>query len=132
MSTIKLFEIVGNDFFRVLTGKYQSVFIDCLEIIYESYRTELSYGVDRDVIIALLTDYFEKNGSADIQFEDEAESLKDSKSKASMFLRKLKDYGWIEYDIGKIQLSGDTSFGPAQNEGIVKNRKSPDRTHGND
>ena len=98
MSTIKLFEIVGNDFFRVLTGKYQNVFIDCLEIIYESYRTELSYGVDRDVIIALLTDYFEKNGSADIQFEDEQDVFRDSRSKAAEFLRKIKGYGWVEYE----------------------------------
>ncbi len=98
MSKIKLFEIVGNDFFRVLTGKYQTVFIDCLEIIYESYRTELSYGVDRDVIIALLTDYFEKNGSADIQFEDEQDVFRDSRSKAAEFLRKIKGYGWVEYE----------------------------------
>lgn len=98
MSTIKLFEIVGNDFFRPLTGKYQGVFIDCLEIIYESYRTELSYGVDRDILIALLTDYFERNGSAEIRFEDEQDVFRDSRSKAAEFLRKLKAYGWVEYE----------------------------------
>ena len=31
------------------------------------------------------------------------ESLNDSKSKASIFLRKIMDYRWIEYDIGNDQ-----------------------------
>ena len=98
MSNIDLFRVVGNDFFNPLTGKYKSVFIDCLEIIYESYRTELSYGVDRDILVSLLTNYFEQNSSVDIQFEEEQDVLRDSRSKASEFLRKLKGYGWVEYE----------------------------------
>lgn len=43
---MNLFDIVGSDFFKALTGKYQNIFMDCLEIIYSAYRTELSYGVD--------------------------------------------------------------------------------------
>ena len=80
-----------------------SIYVDCLNIIYDAYRTELSYGADRDVLVAKLSYYFECMGTGDIQFEDETESLKDSKSKASTFLRKLKDYGWVEYDIGNDQ-----------------------------
>ena len=95
---MKIFEIVGSDYFKALTGKYQNIFIDCLEIIYHSYRTELSYGVDREIIISLLTDYFEKNSSDDIQFEDGQDVFHDSRSKANEFLRKLKGYGWIEYE----------------------------------
>ncbi|MBR1750619.1 MAG: hypothetical protein IJ740_07020 [Ruminococcus sp.] len=95
---MKIFEIVGSDYFKALTGKYQNIFIDCLEIIYHSYRTELSYGVDREILISLLTDYFEKNSSDDIQFEDGQDVFHDSRSKANEFLRKLKGYGWIEYE----------------------------------
>ena len=95
---MNLFEIVGSDFFKVLTGKYQNIFIDCLEIIYGSYRTELSYGVDKEVLVALLCDYFEQNGSDEIQFEEDPDVLRDSRSKANEFLRKLKGYGWIEYE----------------------------------
>lgn len=98
MITIKLFEIIGGDYFKPLTGKYQNIFIDCLEIIYNSYRTELSYGVDREIIILQLTDFFEQNSSDDIQFEDGQDVLHDSRSKASEFLRKLKNYGWVEYE----------------------------------
>lgn len=99
----KLFDIVGEDFFKPFTSLYKNIYVDCLNIIYDSYRTELSYGADRDILVAKLTNYFESIGTGDIQFEDETESLKDSKSKASIFLRKLKDYGWIEYDIGNDQ-----------------------------
>lgn len=95
---MKIFEILGNDYFKALTGKYQNVFIDCLEIIYKSYRTELSYGVDREILVLQLTDYFEQNSSDDINFEEGQDVFHDSRSKANIFLRKLKGYGWIEYE----------------------------------
>lgn len=100
---MNIFNITGNDFFKALTGKYQNIFIDCLEIIYNSYRTELSYGIDKEVLVLQLTDYFDRNGSADIQFEDDAEVFKDSRAKANEFLRKLRAYGWVEYEFGNDQ-----------------------------
>ena len=95
---MNLFEIVGSDYFKVLTGKYQNIFIDCLEIIYKSYRTELSYGLDKEIIVLQLTDYFDQNSSDDIQFEEGQDVFHDPRSKANEFLRKLKAYGWIEYE----------------------------------
>ena len=103
LSVAKLFDIVGEDFFKPFTSLFKHIYVDCLNIIYDSYRTELSYGTDRDILVAKLAYYFESIGAGEIQFEDGTESLKDSKSKASTFLRKLKDYGWIEYDIGNDQ-----------------------------
>lgn len=97
---MNIFNIIGSGFFKALTGKYQNIFIDCLEIIYNSYRTELSYGIDKEVLVLQLTDYFDRSSSADIQFEDGAEVFKDSRSKANEFLRKLRAYGWIEYEFG--------------------------------
>ncbi len=99
----ELFEIVGEDFFKPFTSIYKRIYIDCLNIIYDSYRTELSYGADRDILVSKLTYYFDSQVFGDIKFEDESVSIKDSKSKASTFLRKLKEYGWIEYDIGNDQ-----------------------------
>ena len=95
-----IFGIVGKDYFKVLTSKYQSIFVDCLKIIYDSYRTELSYGIDREILLLQLTDYFDRSGTADIQFDEEADILKDSRAKASEFIRRLKTYGWIEYEYG--------------------------------
>lgn len=99
----ELFDIVGEDFFKPFTSLYKRIYVDCLNIIYDSYRTELSYGADRDILVSKLTYYFDSQVFGDIKFEDESVSIKDSKSKASTFLRKLKEYGWIEYDIGNDQ-----------------------------
>ena len=92
------FEIVCNDFFKALTGKYRNVFADCLDIIYDSYKTELSYGIDKEKLVMRLSDYFENSDCDDIRFEDEDDVYKDPRSKANEFLRKLRAYGWIEYE----------------------------------
>ena len=100
---MNIFSVVGNDFFKAFTGKYQAVFADCLEIIYNSYRTELSYGIEREFLLIQLTDYFEKNSLSEIMFDNESEIFSDSQAKASEFLRKLKKYGWIECEYGSDQ-----------------------------
>ncbi len=97
---MNIFNITGDDFFKALTGKYQKVFADCLEIIYNSYRTELSYGIDKESLVIQISDYFEKNADTSVQFDDDDEILNDSRSKASAFLRKLRGYGWIENEFG--------------------------------
>jgi len=98
-----LFEIVGESFFKPLTGQLKIIYFDCLKIIYETYREELSFGTDRDILIVKLTDYFENLNVADIQFEDEEETLYEPRAKASTFLRKLKDFGWVEYEVDNFQ-----------------------------
>ncbi len=98
-----LFKIVGDNFFKPLTSQYKNIYVDCLNIIYESYRSELSYGADRETLVTKLSDYFDKFSTADITLEDDAETLRDSRAKAQMFLRKLKEFGWIEYEIANDQ-----------------------------
>lgn len=98
-----LFSIVGEDFFKPLTSSYKSVYLQCLRIIYDSYRTEHSYGIDRDILIQKLTYYFDDLGSSEMYFEDETETLDDSRKKAGYFLRKLRDFGWVETEVGMDQ-----------------------------
>ena len=95
-----LFTIVGDNFFKPLTSYYKSIYLECLRIIYDSYRTELSYGIDRELLILRLTNYFDELSISDIQFDDETDTLSDSRTKASAFLRNLLDYGWVEYETG--------------------------------
>ena len=97
---MQLFQITGNDFFKALTGKYQVVFLDCLEIIYRSYQTELSYGIEKEHLIVKLTNYFDSNSSEDLQFDDESEAIREPRAKANGILRKLKAFGWIEIEYG--------------------------------
>lgn len=54
-----LFEIIGEDFFKPFTSLFKEIYVDCLNIIYDAYRSELSYGADREILVAKLTDYKE-------------------------------------------------------------------------
>ena len=94
------FTIVGDNFFKPLTSYYKSIYLECLRIIYDSYRTELSYGIDRELLVLRLTNYFDGLNITDIQFDDETDTLSDSRAKASRFLRELLDCGWVEYETG--------------------------------
>ena len=100
---MNIFDIVGENFFKPLTSQFKILYLDCLTIIYDSYRSELSYGIDREILVSKLSDYFERSNISDIEFEDETEILKDSRMKATTFLRKLKDFGWVEYEISNNQ-----------------------------
>ena len=95
---MNLFNVVPTDFFKPLTGKYRNTFIDCLTIIYKAYRNQLSFGVDKDVIVSELEYYFDNEQGLEMVFEDDNESVSDSKSKANTIIRRLKDTGWLEQE----------------------------------
>lgn len=101
MIQIKLFDIIPENFFKPLNGKYKTTYIDCLKLIYNTYRTELSFGVDKEVILSELENYFDNESNTEMVFdEDENEEIaKDSRSKANGIIRGLKDSGWIEYEL---------------------------------
>jgi len=95
---MKLFSILSDDFFKPLTSKYKETYVDCLEIIYETYRTEFSFGVEREVLIGKLEQYFDERFPEEMIFDEEEVSLTDSRSKANSILRNLKICGWIEFE----------------------------------
>lgn len=99
MIPINLFHILPEEFFKPLTSKYKATYVDCIRLIYNTYRTELSFGVDKEVILAELENYFDNEVSTEMVFEEDEEVAKDSRSKANGILRRLKDSGWIEYEV---------------------------------
>ncbi|MBQ7568911.1 hypothetical protein IJT17_08910 [bacterium] len=99
-----LFEVVGDSFFKPLSSKYKQQFISCLNIIYSSYRSELSYGVERSVIVDKLTAYFDSLNLGAIYLDDEDEMLRDARTQASSFLRQLSKCGWLEAEMGSDQI----------------------------
>lgn len=99
MIKINLFNIISEDFFKPLTSKYKTVYIDCLRLIFNTYKTELSFGVDKEVILSELESYFDNESNTEMVFDEDEEIAKDSRSKANGILRRLKDSGWIEYEV---------------------------------
>lgn len=97
---MQLFQVLSDDFFKPLTGKYKSIYIDCLELIYSTYKTKLSFGVDKEVVLSKLVDYFDQTSGENLVFDEENEIAEDSREKANAILRTLKSCNWIEYEIG--------------------------------
>lgn len=100
MLEVQLFQIVSDDFFKPLTGKYKTVYVECLELIYSTYKTELSFGVDKEVILSKLIEYFDEDTLDEMVFDEENEVAIDSRAKANAILRTLKNCNWIEYEVG--------------------------------
>jgi len=72
-------------------------------LIYNTYRTEMSFGVDREVVVSQLEQFFEAQadgGSSAMVFDEDEEVASDARSKAVGILRRLKDSGWVEYEQG--------------------------------
>ncbi|MBP5451515.1 MAG: hypothetical protein J6Y16_04690 [Treponema sp.] len=92
-----LFSIIPEDFFKPLNSKYKNQYADCLFAIFNSYRTEISYGVDRESVVSTLTEYFNSR-TDDISFDDDNSFEKDSRSKAQKTINFLKDCGWLDFE----------------------------------
>jgi len=99
VTPLNLFNIIPEDFFRPLTSKYKTTYIDCLRLIYNTYKSELSFGVDKEIIVAELENYFDNESTSEMVFDEDNEIAKDSRSKANAILRRLKENGWIEHEL---------------------------------
>lgn len=91
-----LFDILPSDFYKPLTSKYRRVYSDAILLIFNTFKTEISYGVNREVIVKVLMDYFEGDDD-EISFDEET-FVSDSREKANGVIAQLKAAGWIEYE----------------------------------
>lgn len=92
-----LFHILPVDFFKPLTSKYRHVYADCILLIFNSFKPEISYGVNREIIVKELTNYFETD-DIEMSFDDEATYIRDAREKANAVIAMLKNSGWLEYE----------------------------------
>ena len=92
-----LFKILPIDFFKPLTSKYRQVYADCILLIFNTFKPEISYGVNREIVVKTLTDYFEVD-DMEMTFDDEETVIKDARDKANAVIATLKSCGWIEYE----------------------------------
>ncbi|MDO4804682.1 MAG: DUF5716 family protein [Lachnospiraceae bacterium] len=98
-----LFQIIPDNFFSPLSSPGKMVYWECIEILFRTSSSQLSFGVERDVLVGELEDYFSSSMAADIADGEYIEETLDAKSmsardKANFMLRKLEAYGWIYTD----------------------------------
>jgi len=91
-----LFQVLPTDFFKPLTSKYKMEYADCILLIFNSFKSEISYGVSREIVVKVLEGYFEADDN-EMTF-DEQTFIRDAREKANAIIASLKACGWIEYE----------------------------------
>lgn len=91
-----IFDILPPDFFKPLTSKYRREYADCVLLLFNSFKPEISYGVNREIVVRALTDYFEVD-DIEMTFDDTTYTT-DARDKANGVIAMLKNCGWLEYE----------------------------------
>lgn len=107
---MKLFDVIPEGLFQLLTGSYKQVYAECLLLLYEYTQTErfgIRYEVMRDLIQELLESRVEYGDALDgLEGEEEgADSRQDqvsmeevTRAKAGFILRRLERLRWVDVE----------------------------------
>ncbi len=94
-----MFHVIDEHFFMPLASPNRVVYWECICKLFSVMDHQLSFGVDRDVLVEELQYYFEQAQAAELS-EEEIEG-KSARDKANWMLRKLESYGWIDIETDK-------------------------------
>ena len=94
-----MFHIIDEHFFVPLASPNKLVYWECICKLFSVMDHQLSFGVERDVLVEELQYYFEQTQAAELA-EEEVEG-KSARDKANWMLRKLENYGWIDIETDK-------------------------------
>ena len=98
MEVKNVFSILPENFFSALTGKYSQLIAECISILYHKTKSSYTYTIERKFAIDILEDHI-SNDAYQVEDED-AQTLKPGDA-ALFVLKKLKDCGWLEEELGK-------------------------------
>ena len=108
-----MYHIVGENFFVPLASPNKTVYWECICKLFSVMDHQLSFGVERDVLVEELQYYFEQTQAADIKetkgnlletrdnLLEEEIAGKSARDQANWMLRKLEAYGWIDIETDK-------------------------------
>src|SRR5690606_19746850 len=92
---IKLFEIIPEEFFRLLTKKHKNLYLKALFVVLDCFQNEIT--VRKDELISLLVSALEDQMYYYNGDEDELNEANVSE-RAHALLRQLRDSKWIEIE----------------------------------
>ncbi|ERJ12248.1 Wadjet anti-phage system protein JetA family protein [Haloplasma contractile] len=97
---LKLFDVVPENFFSVLSSQNKHIYADCIFLIYKSTNELSSYGIERELLIDVLVDYLDQLGEESISIfdEDEENTGRSSRDRANGLIRKFAECGWIDIE----------------------------------
>lgn len=94
-----MFHIIDEHFFVPLASPNKVVYWECICKLFSVMDHQLSFGVERDVLVEELQYYFDRVQAAELEGEDIAG--KSARDKANWMLRQLENYGWIDIETDK-------------------------------
>ena len=94
-----MFRIVSDKFFVPLASPNKQIYWECICKLFSIMNHQLSFGIERDVLVEELQYYFEQEHALEIDAEEIIG--KSSRDKANWMLRRLEFYEWIEIETDK-------------------------------
>ncbi len=94
-----MFKVVQDNFFVPLASPGKLVYWECIRKLFTIMDNQLSFGMERDLLIDELQFYFEQSNA--MEFSEEELLNTDSRGKANWMLRRLEYYGWLEIETDK-------------------------------
>ena len=100
-----IFDVVPDNFFNPLASPSRVVYWECIKRLFAITSRQLSFGVERDVLVDDLEFYFDQELSADVPDlteetgSDSVSSAGTSRDKANQIIRSLENRGWIYTDV---------------------------------
>lgn len=96
-SVYNIFDILPNNFFNLFNGDNKRIMSDCLFLTYNSFKNDLSFSSSKDQVLNIVQDYFEGH----VTTVEADEDLNTPRDKAIYVLRRLKECGWVNEEIGE-------------------------------
>ena len=97
VNLLRLFDVIPDRFFSILSSKNKEIYSDCLFILFNQYRGNTSFGIDREIVVQIFIDYFEGLEEVGI-FQEEDANLSTVREEANFIIRKLEECGWIDME----------------------------------
>ena len=97
---MELFKIIPDNFFSLLSSKNKAIYAGCIVEAFKIYEEGSILGIDKKIVVEVLTDYLEKEVEDIVEMELEDEEDKpSSREKANFVLRRMEECGWIDIDV---------------------------------
>jgi len=91
-----LFNVVPANFFNLLTGKNQNLYVNALFEVFKAYEQGSVLGMDKQIAQQAIIDFLEMNPDLEVDDVDFDATIRD---KANQILRRFEECEWIDVDV---------------------------------
>lgn len=91
-----LFNIIPANFFNLLTGKNQNMYVNALFQVFKAYEQGSVLGMDKQIAQQAIIDFLEMNPDLEVDDVDFDATVRD---KANQILRRFEECEWIDIDV---------------------------------